>query len=108
MNGGGTTYDKEQLLGIYKSQESAGTLNRKLEELVLLSDFANGSTGRGGAGWGRSGDEPMSGAEMCWDKDGMQKPVSLEEPTEDEREVCRQPNALPTCLAYCVGVRVLI
>jgi len=49
----------------------------------MLGDL---SSGGGGGGWGRSGDE-VCGAEVCWDKEGGLKPVSLEDMNEEEKEV---------------------
>jgi PERQ amino acid-rich with GYF domain-containing protein len=75
-----TTYAKEDLLNIFKAQEQSGSF-RDLKDL-LLGDLGTSN----GGGWGRSGDE-AGGAEVCWDKEGGLKPVSLEEMAEEEREV---------------------
>jgi PERQ amino acid-rich with GYF domain-containing protein len=82
-----TTYSKEEILNLFKAQESNGSVSSsKLLDLVD-SDFGTSSTVSGG--WGRSGDEiSVDGVGLCWDKDGGVKPISLEEMTEEEREVC--------------------
>ena len=79
-----TAYAKEDLLSIFKAQEQNGTL-REVKDL-MLGDLSSGSGGGGGGGWGRSGDE-VCGAEVCWDKEGGLKPVSLEDMNEEEKEV---------------------
>ncbi|RPA92217.1 hypothetical protein L873DRAFT_1838463 [Choiromyces venosus 120613-1] len=76
-----TTYGRDDLLGIFKAQEQNGTL-REVKDL-MLGDLSSGS---GGGGWGRGGDE-AGGAEVCWDKEGGLKPVSLEDMNEEEREL---------------------
>ncbi|TGZ78599.1 hypothetical protein EX30DRAFT_397746 [Ascodesmis nigricans] len=79
--GGSTTYGKEDLLNIFKSQEGSGGLE-KVDG--LLESELNGS---GAGGWGRSGDEAINGVELCWEKDGGLKPIGLDEMTEEEREL---------------------
>lgn len=78
-----TTYGKEELLSLFKLQESGGNLG-KLQDLVD-TDF--GGPGPASGGWGRSGDDPTNGVDMCWEKEGGLKPVALEDMTEEEREV---------------------
>ncbi|CAZ79995.1 unnamed protein product [Tuber melanosporum] len=75
-----TSYGKEDLLSIFKAQEQNGTL-REVKDL-LLGDLGSGS----GGGWGRGGDE-AGGAEVCWDKEAGSKPVSLEDMSEEEKEL---------------------
>lgn len=78
-----TTYSKDDLLGIFRQQDQNGGGLRDVKDLIL------GELGSGnGGGWSRSGDDGSGGAEVCWEKDGGLKPVSLEEMTEEEREVC--------------------
>jgi PERQ amino acid-rich with GYF domain-containing protein len=78
-----TTYGKEELLNLFKVQESGGSLSGKIAELVD-TDFGAGANS---GGWGRSGDEATNGLDMCWEKEGGLKPISLEEMGEEEREV---------------------
>lgn len=78
-----TTYSKDDLLGIFKQQDQNGGGLREVKDLIL-GELGHGS----GGGWGRAGDEGIGGAEVCWEKDGGLKPVSLEEMIEEEREVC--------------------
>ena len=68
---------------MFKIQESAGNLG-KLQDLVD-TDFGGAGTASGG--WGRSADDPTSGVDMCWDKDGSMKPMAFEDMNDDEREV---------------------
>lgn len=89
--GANTTYGKEELLNIFKSQESSGGLGKVSD---LLETELNGS---GSGGWGRSGDEAINGVELCWEKDGGLKPIGLDEMTEEEREV----RASAPHVAYC-------
>ncbi|KAA8894985.1 hypothetical protein FN846DRAFT_971644 [Sphaerosporella brunnea] len=77
-----TTYGKEELLNLFKVQESGGTLGSKIADLVD-TDFGAGTNS---GGWGRSGDETTNGVDMCWEKEGGLKPISLEEMAEEERE----------------------
>lgn len=78
-----TTYSKDDLLGIFRQQDQGSSGLRDVKDLIL------GELGSGtGGGWGRSGDEGSGSAEVCWEKDGGLKPVSLEDMTEEEREVC--------------------
>lgn len=80
-----TTYSKDDLLGIFRQQDQNGNGLREVKDLIL-GDLGPGS----GGGWSRSGDDGAggAGAEVCWEKDGGLKPVSLEEMVEEEREVC--------------------
>jgi len=59
-------------------------MGSKLADLVD-TDFGGSAIASGG--WGRSGDEATNGVDMCWEKDGGLKPISLEDMTEEEREV---------------------
>ncbi|KAI5850837.1 hypothetical protein BZA05DRAFT_474176 [Tricharina praecox] len=77
------TYGKDELLSLFRVQESGGSMGSKLADLVD-TDFGGSATASGG--WGRSGDEATNGVDMCWEKDGGLKPVSLEDMTEEERE----------------------
>lgn len=58
--------------------------------LKLLGDWHTGGSEPGGpTAWGRSGDEAVAnGAEVCWEKNGGLKPMSLQEMDEAEKEVC--------------------
>lgn len=79
-----TTYSKDDLLGIFKQQDQNGGGGLREVKDLILGEQGPGS----GGGWGRGGDEGAGGAEVCWEKDGGLKPVSLEEMIEEEREVC--------------------
>lgn len=98
-----TTYGKDELLHIFKVHESAGSVGCKIADLLDTDFGASPSTASGGGGgWGRSGDEPApSGVEACWDKDGGQKPISLEEMTDEDREVGRFQTTSPTVVCSC-------
>lgn len=72
------------MLGIFRQHDQNSNVLRDVKDLIL-GELGSGSSG----GWGRSGDE--GGAEVCWEKDGGLKPVSFEEITEEEREVCFVP-----------------
>lgn len=79
--GASTTYSKEDLLNVFKAQESSGGL--ELVSDLLEPDFK----GSGSEGWGRTGDESGDGVSLCWKQDGGLKPIGLEEMSEQEREV---------------------
>lgn len=65
-------------------QEAAGQLGSQLVDL-LDTDFEG--SGSANAGWGRGGDDPTNGVDLCWDKDGGLKPLALEPLTEADQEV---------------------
>lgn len=84
-----TTYGKEDLLSIFRNQDTSGTLSKNIPDL-LEGDLNSAGSG----GWGRS-EEPASGVELCWEKEGGLKPIAFEDLTEEEREVCRLLCAYP-------------
>lgn len=91
-----TTYSKDDLLGIFKQQDQNGGGGLREVKDLILGEQGPGS----GGGWGRGGDEGAGGAEVCWEKDGGLKPVSLEEMIEEEREVCFVLFCLPSYLEH--------
>ncbi|RPA75710.1 hypothetical protein BJ508DRAFT_417974 [Ascobolus immersus RN42] len=83
-------YPREQLLSIFKNLEAdkSNALNKGVES--LLGEWANSSGGgeSGGAStWNRASEEQPQGAEVCWDRDGSQKPIALKEMDEAEKEL---------------------
>lgn len=88
-------YPRDQLLGIFKNMDAdKGTALNKVE--ALLGEWASspgGSEAGGAANWSRPSEN--EGAEVCWDKEGTQKPIALKEMDEAEKEV-RQDRAFNT------------
>ncbi|KAI5779357.1 hypothetical protein EDC01DRAFT_696219 [Geopyxis carbonaria] len=78
-----TTYGKDDLLNIFRAQESGSGFSKRLPEL-LDGDFNASSSTTGG--WGRGGEESLNGVDLCWEKEGGVKPIGLEEIAEEERE----------------------
>ncbi|KAI5783013.1 hypothetical protein FPQ18DRAFT_358634 [Pyronema domesticum] len=79
-----SSYGKDELLDIRRMQEAAGQLGSQLVDL-LDTDFEG--SGSANAGWGRGGDDPTNGVDLCWDKDGGLKPLALEPLTEADQEL---------------------
>jgi PERQ amino acid-rich with GYF domain-containing protein len=84
-----TRYTREQLLDIYKAQQSAeGGLRDSLPNLVIggwAPDTANGSS----SGWGRNDHsrDSQNGPDACWDREGNIEPLGLVDMDDEEREV---------------------
>lgn len=84
-----TRYGKEQLLDLYKAQQSAeGGLSDGLQGLLMGGfhpDVANGTA----SGWARveQSRDSQPGPEACWEKDGSVVPLGLTDMDDDEREV---------------------
>ena len=85
-----TRYSKEQLLDLYKVQQSSdGGLRDGLASLYVggwQPDVPNGvATGS----WGRSDNsrDSQSGPDICWDRDGSIEPLGLLEMDDEEKEV---------------------
>ncbi|KAF4629921.1 hypothetical protein G7Y89_g8221 [Cudoniella acicularis] len=82
-----TRYSKNQLLDIYRAQEESGDLNGDVSRLFVNNwnpEQSNGANGR--SGWGKSNDGRESyGPEICWDQSGNNRPISLEEMSEQEK-----------------------
>lgn len=87
---GDTRYSKDQLLDLYKAQQSVeGGLNDGLQNLYVggwQPDMANGA---GTAPWGRADHsrDTQPGPDLCWDRDGNADPLSLHNLDEEERDV---------------------
>jgi len=83
-------YSKDQLLDLYKAQQSAeGGLKEGLPGLYVSGwqpDVANGAAS---AGWGRPehSRDAQSGPDICWDRDGAVEPMGLADMDDEEREV---------------------
>lgn len=86
-----TRYSKEQLLDLYKAQQSSeGGFKDALPNLYVGGWQPDTANGVGSASWGRTeqGRDTQSGPEICWDKEGSVEPLGLVEMDDEEREVC--------------------
>lgn len=88
-------YPKPHLLDLYQKHREAkdsGALNGDVSRLYVEGWNPGQSNGTNGRAWGKVPDgRETHGPDACWDTSGGQRPVSLEEMTEDERTV-----SLPT------------
>jgi PERQ amino acid-rich with GYF domain-containing protein len=85
-----TRYSKDQLLDLYKAQQSVdGGLRDGLENLYVSGWQPDTSNGSASAGWSRgdSSRDVQPGADVCWDRAGTVEPLGLTEMDEEEREV---------------------
>ena len=83
-------YSKEQLLDLYKAQQSSsGGLQDELPNLFLGGWQPDATNGASASGWTRSEQirDSQPGPEVCWDKDGVVEPLGLIELNDEEREV---------------------
>ncbi|KAF2162079.1 hypothetical protein M409DRAFT_69310 [Zasmidium cellare ATCC 36951] len=84
-----TRYAKEQLLDLYKTQQSTeGGLSDGLQGSFVggwQPDVTNGTA----PAWGRADQarDPQPGPEACWEKDGSIEPLGLTDMDDDEREL---------------------
>ena len=85
-----TRYSRDQLLDLYKAQQSSdGGLRDGLPTLYVggwQPDLANGVSS---SSWGRSEHDrdTQSAVNACWEADGNIEPLGLLEMTNEEREV---------------------
>ena len=90
-----TRYSKDQLLDLYKTQQSAeGGLNDGLPSFYMggwQPDIANGMAS---ASWARTehSRDSQPGPDVCWDRDGGMQPLALFEMDDEEKEVRFIPN----------------
>jgi PERQ amino acid-rich with GYF domain-containing protein len=83
-------YSKDQLLDLYRSQQSTESgLREGLQELYMTGWQPDATNGAAIAGWGRSDNnrDNGTGPEVCWDKDGIAEPLGLTDMDPQEREV---------------------
>jgi PERQ amino acid-rich with GYF domain-containing protein len=83
-------YGKNQLLDIFRAQESLEASNRDVAGLFApnWNPHSNGTNGRG---WGVHDSRDNNGPDVCWDNNGSVHPIGLDEMTESEKEVSRFP-----------------
>ncbi|KAK3688928.1 hypothetical protein B0T22DRAFT_460491 [Podospora appendiculata] len=90
---GSLRYSKEELLEIYKNTPEAAQPN---PASLFMSNWnpnhTNGSTSRP---WAKSGESPHIPQDptVCWEPDGIMRPIGLEEMTRDERELFADVNS---------------
>lgn len=86
-------YSRAQLLQLFRSQRDLDDIKHGLSDLFVGAWEPSISNGTSGTGWGRRDDhgrEGQSGVDSCWDRDGAIEPLSLNEWTDDEKEVCHR------------------
>lgn len=84
-------YPRDQLMDLYRYQTESGDIRDDLSGLFVNGWEPNMSNGAVSTSWGRRDEhasQGQSGVDSCWDKDGTKYPLSLEDMTEDEKEVC--------------------
>lgn len=87
-----TRYTKDQLLDLFKSQQSTeGALSEGLSNLYVGGWQPESANGGGSASWGRSDNarDVQPGPDICWEKDGNTEPLGLTEMDDEEKEVSR-------------------
>ena len=88
-------YPKNHLLDLYQKHREAkdsGARNGDVSRLYVEGWNPGQSNGTNGRAWGKVTDgRETHGPDACWDMSGSQRPVSLEEMTEEEKTV-----SLPT------------
>jgi hypothetical protein len=82
-------YSKNQLLDLYRLQQTDDGLQEDLQNLYIGGWQPNGQNGAPAAGWGRNdaSREQPPGPDVCWDDDGNYEPLALTEMDDEEREV---------------------
>lgn len=84
-------YPKSHLLDLYQKHwdaKESGVRNGDVSRLYEPGWNPGQSSGTNGRAWGKVTDAREShGPDACWDMSGSQRPVSLEEMTEDEKTV---------------------
>lgn len=91
-------YPKPHLLDLYQKHREAkdsGARNGDVSRLYVEGWNPGQSIGTNGRAWGKVTDgRETHGPDACWDMTGSQRPVSLEEMTEDEKIVSLPTNQL--------------
>lgn len=81
-------FSKEQLLDIYRSQQSSEAPAKDVSSLYVDGWDPGHSNGANGRGWGKSTDgRDTHGPHICWDDNGSIPLLSLQEMSELERNV---------------------
>jgi PERQ amino acid-rich with GYF domain-containing protein len=92
-------FSKEQLLDIYKSQQSSEAPTKDVSSLYANGWDPGHSNGANGRGWGKSTDgRDTHGPHICWDDNGNIPLISLQEMTELERNVSHSTPPINTVL----------
>jgi PERQ amino acid-rich with GYF domain-containing protein len=88
-------YSKARLLDMYKAHretKDSGASNGDVSRLFAEGWNPGHSNGTNGRAWGKTTDgRETFGPDACWDMNGSQRPVSLEEMTDEEKTVSRFP-----------------
>ena len=87
-------YSKDQLIQLFRGQQENNDLKEGLSKLYVNPWDHNVPNGSLASSWARRDDQAgpgQAGAEICWDKDGTIVPLSLEDMTEEEKEVSILP-----------------
>lgn len=83
-----TRYSKDQLLDIFRSQQTSDALNGDVSRLFTSTWDPGHSNGANGRGWGKTNDSREThGPEVCWDQNGSVQPIGLEEMSALEKSV---------------------
>lgn len=80
-------YGKNQLLDIFRTQESAEASSRDIANLFAETWNPGSSNGTNGRGWGVHDSKDNNGPDVCWDTSGTVHPIGLDEMSEAEKEV---------------------
>ena len=86
-----TRYTKEQLLDLYKAQQTSESgLNDGLSSLFLGGWQPDSTNGASSGSWGRSDNarDGQPGPDICWDREGANEPLGFIDMDDEEREVC--------------------
>jgi PERQ amino acid-rich with GYF domain-containing protein len=84
-------FSREQLTQLFRTQRDGDELADGLSSLSMGALEQHATNGASSASWGRNHDhsrDVQSGVDQCWDRDGSIEPLSLQDMTDEEREVC--------------------
>jgi hypothetical protein len=81
-------YSKDKFLEIFKAEQDAGNLINNMDGLYIGGFHPSASNGVAGTTWGRRDEHKENhSVELCWDRNARMFPKSLEDLTDEERDV---------------------
>lgn len=81
-------YSKDQLLDLFRTQERHGFSSTNVNDLFVDGWSPGAVNGTSNGGWGRRDEnKEAAGPDICWDHEGTINPISLQEMSEEEKEV---------------------
>ena len=81
-------YSKDQLLDLFRTQETDGFSNTNVNDFFVDGWSPGALNGTSNGGWGKRDDnKEAAGPDICWDPEGTINPISLQQMSEEEKEV---------------------